>query len=370
MECKYLTNGVRINEDGTVVPCCVFNGNIGIKYSNNFDFKQYLQSPKLHELKSQLAEGIWPDGCSSCKNREELKLVSYRMRGNLEINGNVVDVVIGKECNSDCVMCYAGQSSKISSRLQHNKPSFNVPAEDQYWINNVDFNTNWANDSKLWENLLELFPSIERFKFLGGEPLLNKNLWQWLDSNIVKADKNKKTIEIITNGSIANDKLELLGGWKKSIITLSVDAYGTEYEWIRHGLSWQQLNNNIMQFKNIKGIVAVHIAISMYSITTIPALLEWIKTNKLTFSITPVISPSLLALRNTPKDILEEVLLELQGFTFDEMQNKVQLTTIKNLIKDSISTNTENPQLREQITDYFNKHRRHEMDWKTLRCMT
>jgi hypothetical protein len=371
MICNYLTNGIRINEDGSIVPCCALSGNMGIYYDTNFDFLKFKDSKPVVELRDQLEANIWPTSCSNCSKMEKSKHLSLRQKSLIELkNKKFVDIVLGKECNSDCVMCYAGQSSKISSRLKNHKPTFNVPDTDLYWVTNSN-EKNYIENSNFWDDINKIFPTVDKFKFLGGEPFINKSFWEWLDSSTVTSLKKTKEIEIVTNGStLHKDKLSSLEGWKNCVMTFSIDALDKEYEWIRHGLKWNTVHENLLNVKNISNIVLiVHITLSLFSVTSIAKLLEYVESNNLNFIVTPVYSPSLLALDKTPIKILQTVLDELEQIQTSNIKNQIQLKGTKKLIQDAIVNNKENSQLRQEITNYFNNHRTHKMNWLTLKCM-
>lgn len=372
MQCKFIKNGVRINEDGTVVPCCTFTGNLGVKYTNKFNFDSYLNSTPLTDLQQKLENNIWPDNCKTCKEKESLKQVSIRQQGEAAIDkGLYLDVVVGKECNSDCVMCYSGQSSKIASRLKSKKPTFAVPKEDEYWINQNNFD-DWIETTDFWSSLTQIFPKLETIKFLGGEPLLNKKLWEWLDSEQVAEQKANKQFILITNASIVEeDKLYVFSNWKRTDIVLSIDAIEQEYEWIRYGLKWKVVESNVKLLQTIpNAYVSVHATISLYSVASIAKLVKWVDDNNLLFSFTQVTSPTLLAVEYAPIPVLEKVLDELSNLEFKSVRNKILTTGIKNTITTAIANNKEDTRLRQSITNYFNNHRNHTMDWETLKCMT
>jgi organic radical activating enzyme len=374
MHCKFLTNGVRINEDGSVVPCCEFTGNIGINISKDFNFEGYFSSPQVTDLKEKLSNNIWPSQCSQCENKEKLKHFSARQRANIELpKGLTVDIVIGRECNSDCVMCYAGQSSKIFSRIKKTKPTFDVPSEDQYWITeNSDIDYNWVENEKFWNQLKENFENISKVKFIGGEPLLSKKLWRWLQDENIISKKHNKRLEIVTNGSIFNaDKNQLLTGWEKTSLTVSIDSTEKEYEWIRQGLHWEEVSNNTIKYSNLDNVVvSVHATINLYNVATLGNLVSWANDNNLLFTFTPVTSPSLLSIKYAPINILNQTLIEIDKIKSFKIQNSIQLKGLKNLLKNAIENNIENVELRKSITNYFNNHRQHCMDWETLKCMT
>jgi MoaA/NifB/PqqE/SkfB family radical SAM enzyme len=372
MQCKFIKKGIRINEDGTVVPCCTFTGNFGITYTNDFNFENYLNSPQIESLQKQFDKNQWPDSCKNCYEKESLNQISIRNQGDIAIDeGLYLDVVVGKECNSDCVMCYSGQSSKIASRLKRTIPTFSVPAEDQYWINQVNY-SNFIEDENFWNNLETVFPKIETIKFLGGEPLLNKKLWEWLESSQVLNYKAGKKLIMVTNASIVDvEKLHVFSNWKRTDIVLSIDAIEEEYEWIRHGLHWKTIANNVKLLQSLKdAYISVHATINMFNVASIYQLIKWVDENNLLFSFTPVTSPTLLSVEYTPIHILEQSLTDLVTLNPKNIILKIHVNGIKNLIKSAIKNNKADARLRQSITNYFNNHRTHKMNWETLKCTT
>lgn len=373
MECKHIKQGIRINEDGSVVPCCEFTGNIGIFCSSSFTFESYLESENVAKIRTGLMNDEWPYGCKNCANNEARKHLSLRQRGLAEISsGLVLDLVIGNECNSDCVMCYSGQSSKINSRLRKSKPTFEVPDDDRYWIETSSIDGNWSDHPGFWQQVTDRLDDIETIKFLGGEPLLSKKLWEWLSSRSVAERKKDKKLLIVTNASIVDEtKMHLLEGWKQLMMTISIDAIGLEYEWIRHGLDWKEIESNIKRFQQLdNAIISVHSTVNLYNVSVIDRLFQWAEDNDLLFVVSPVVSPSLLSIHYAPIEILRKALENLSAIKPSRMQNKIQLVGLRNIITAAINDNCEDARLREQMTAYFNSHRKHVMDWKTLRCMT
>jgi radical SAM protein with 4Fe4S-binding SPASM domain len=374
MHCKFLTNGVRINEDGTVVPCCEFIGNLGTNISKNFNFAEYFSSKQVIELTEKLSNNEWPEQCLNCAKKEKLKHFSYRQRGNLELtNGLTVDIVIGRECNSDCVMCYSGQSSKIFSRIKKLKPTFDVPKDDLYWISeNSDIDYNWVENEEFWNQLKENFVNFDKVKFIGGEPLLSKKLWNWLQDDEIVTQKSKKRLDVVTNGSIFDsNKNHLLTGWQGTNLIVSVDSIENEYEWIRQGLCWEDVSTNVINYSKVEGIfTTIHSTVNLYNVTTLGNLINWSINNNLLITFTPVTSPSLLSIKYAPIHILTQTLNEISNITTTKVQNSIQLKGLKNFLKEAIDNNMENVNLRKSITTYFNNHRKHQMDWETLRCTT
>ena len=91
---------------------------------------------------------------------------------------------------------------------------------------------------------------VEDVEFLGGETLMSKNLWLFLD--LVKDDT---VISLLTNGTIIlkNYQIEQLKKKSKLHICFSVDGTGKIFEFLRQPAKWEHIYENILQYKKYFG---------------------------------------------------------------------------------------------------------------------
>jgi sulfatase maturation enzyme AslB (radical SAM superfamily) len=107
-----------------------------------------------------------------------------------------------------------------------------------------------------WKWWPELYKSMDTFRITGGEPLLSKDTFKVLDKIIETETPNKKLKLSINSNLCVDDKLidRLIEKAsviinekrvKEFIIYTSVDTYGEQAEFIRTGLDFKQLFDNI-----------------------------------------------------------------------------------------------------------------------------
>jgi organic radical activating enzyme len=107
-----------------------------------------------------------------------------------------------------------------------------------------------------WKWWPELYKSMDTFRITGGEPLLSKDTFKVLDEIIQTDTPNKKLKLSINSNLCVDDKLidKLIEKAKiiidekrvkEFIVYTSVDTYGKQAEFIRTGLDFQQLFDNV-----------------------------------------------------------------------------------------------------------------------------
>jgi len=370
MECKFIRNGIRIKHDGFLAPCCGYAGRSKHHFSDGFG--SYLNSDFLDQLENDLANNVWPSGCTDCRDDEQNKMLSLRQQGMSDFKsttGKFIDIVLGRECNSDCVMCIPEQSSKIAARLKKHVPDFEISDEDKIWFGSRDYDSSWVEKHEFWDRLNEMLPELTTIKFLGGEPFLNKRLWKWFGDE--KTQLYKKNIELIlvTNGSIINPShLKYLQGWKKLSISVSVDATGQHYEWIRHGLSWKKLNDNIGILKTVPDVSISTVAtVGLFNVSDLSNLIHWMLSKDCNISFIPIYAPSILSLDRSDPAIIAEAKSKVDPIRANNIQDNIQLAGLKKYLQKAIDQNKHDPMMIKSMTTYYNNHRKHNLDWQSMR---
>jgi organic radical activating enzyme len=175
------------------------------------------------------------------------------------ITPSYVEVSFGNECNFKCSYCSPTISSGVLSEV-HKFGSYKV--QDHFSVDNLKkigqfpYSKDELNPyvEAFWQWWPELSKKLEVFRITGGEPLLNPNTYKFLEkiiespmphldlainSNLSVPDLQfNKFLELsttITNGNLV----------KKFEVYTSVDTYGAQAEYIRHGLNYDQLFVNI-----------------------------------------------------------------------------------------------------------------------------
>ena len=257
MECKFLSNGLRIGYDQIVKPCCVFQPNSDWNEHNHIsqvDFTTWHQSEKIVKFQKELTQG-WPAECSECAQVEStgrgdsVRLGSNSAYGSFAPDDIVVEIRPGNVCNFACQTCWPEASSRVL---------------EYYNQANLLKNKTVVNESiKNFEFLLPIKDRIKEIVVLGGEPFYDKNclrLFDWLVENNFKSK-----LSIYTNGSNVN--FDFLNNYQSNLhLTFSLDAVGAPAEYIRFGTEWTKVLDNFNKVKTYDNVsLRVNITTSPYN---------------------------------------------------------------------------------------------------------
>ena len=173
-----------------------------------------------------------------------------------------VEVNFNSACNLRCSYCSPQFSSSWmdeSERLgafptstPHNDPAYffgdrrpipnreNNPYVDAFW--------SW------WPTL---YPELEHFRMTGGEPLLDKNTYRVFDY-VLANPKPDLHLNVTSNFSVDEKSWQKYLGYVKQLCQgeriehfmqyVSLDSFGTQAEYIRHGLDFDLLWDRVNQF--------------------------------------------------------------------------------------------------------------------------
>lgn len=252
-------------------------------------FENFHNTPEVLDDRHKMLAGQWPQGrgCEYCKNVEDqggtsdrkyhnnipgLTPVDFDISGDQKVTPRIVELYLNNTCDLACVYCFPDYSSRLNEELKKYGPypigiqhAVQVSNREQYfaaWLDWVDRN----------------YQHLDQINILGGEPLLQKELWTILDLVSTKQNKNL-TIAINSN---LNSKLDTVkkfvaigrdlvinGNIKKIQINASLDCWGPQAEFIRYGLDLNQWQTNFEYLIQHKWLdISVHHVITSLSMGT------------------------------------------------------------------------------------------------------
>ena len=116
MNCQFLEHQVCVRADGQYRLCCVSlesNNEENIKTHTPED---WLNSSTHKGAVESFAQGVWPDACKTCANREAQGLPSKRIQADLGPGVSHLDIRFGNSCNLKCISCWEQSSSSIQKK--------------------------------------------------------------------------------------------------------------------------------------------------------------------------------------------------------------------------------------------------------------
>jgi radical SAM protein with 4Fe4S-binding SPASM domain len=300
--CTAPLTAALIDTNKGVRPCCVYDNS----YIGNLKEQSLLKiidSEEWKKLKQQMYDNVWPEKCSSCKEREELSGWSVRQLFNngtfdvtgweeekltyLEFNGSNI-------CNLSCLHCNAGFSSRW---VMENKKAIaihqtydKIKRENMQWIDAV---INYTDDTNgrsskmhlpdpdlILENLKQLdLNNLRTINFKGGEPFLNTETTMILDYLNKQNLLHQITVTISSNGTYINDEtLELLKKCRYINLYLSIDGIGDLFNYIRYGdATFEKVEPTIARLNELPSInIEVSTAVMNYNIYGLVDINDWV----------------------------------------------------------------------------------------------
>jgi organic radical activating enzyme len=236
-------------------------------------------TPHKKEQRKLMLAGVKPAECSYCWNMEEHNKLSDRhyrsgepwaakdysvitkSTGDEDAIPSYVEVNFNNVCNLACSYCSPQFSSTWQQEtdrhgayptlVPHNAPEHfsghrkPIPARDH----NPYVEAFWA----WWPTL---YPELEHFRMTGGEPLLDRNTYRVFDYVLVNPSA-KLHLNVTSNFSVDEKSWQKYLAYVKQLCDgriehfmqyVSLDAWGAQAEYIRHGLDFDLLWDRVNQF--------------------------------------------------------------------------------------------------------------------------
>jgi len=213
--------------------------------------------------------------------------------GDEDVTPSYMEVNFNHVCNLACSYCSPQFSSTWQAEIDkwggyptsttHNDPSHftgrNKPIPVSH--DNPYVEAFWA----WWPTV---YPELEHFRMTGGEPLLDKNTYRVFDY-VLANPSPKLHLNVTSNFSVDEKSWEKYLGYVKQLCEgekiehfmqyVSLDAWGAQAEYIRHGLDFELLWSRVNQFlTEIPGRNSVTFIVTMnnLSVTTLDQLFDGI----------------------------------------------------------------------------------------------
>ena len=270
---------------------------------SHHDFDSFHNTDKKVADRKLMLEGKWPaGGCEYCKNVEDSggysdrqfqKTIPGLVPPELEsdptaitVTPRILEVYFDNVCNMSCVYCWDGFSSRIEKEnTRHGRfekdglviDNFHVPVDNFKEIN-----------KKFWQWMDENVHELRRFHVLGGEPFYQPQLDTCL-AFFEERSLPDLEFNIITNLKVPLPKLTAFCDRIKALlakrklkrfdITCSIDCWGPEQEYVRHGIDMQEWQRNFDYLADQKWLTLnINQTITALTIKSMPDLIRYINS--------------------------------------------------------------------------------------------
>jgi organic radical activating enzyme len=266
---------------------------------------------KLQE-RAQMLAGERPPGCSYCWKIEDTGQMSDRhyrsgepwaMQDFDEIRKNpmttswtprYVEVNFNNACNFKCSYCSPQFSTTWGQETERygeypTTPPHNAPAHFQGKRRPIPNREDNPYVTAFWKWWPELYKNLKHFRMTGGEPMMDNNTYRVLQY-IMDHPKEDLHLNITSNMCPPDDKLkkkyfnmiqDICSQKKVEHVMqfVSVDSWGKQAEYIRHGLDFTRMWANVDEFLERiphRNSVTFIITYNNLSVTGLRPLLEGI----------------------------------------------------------------------------------------------
>ena len=312
---------------GDIVPCCEAQevplnnpGETALESWNNENYK---------ELRRALTNNERPERCEVCWHNEDSGIVSNRQQweednwnefaDEIEVNDDYsvtnspkwIELKVSNFCNLKCIMCSTHSSYKRVKDLD-------IITKYQ----EKGHETRLLRPTTLFDSLNEwpeLWEHVHTLQFTGGEPIINQEHYDLLDS-IPQHLKHKIKLRYASNLShIKFKKYDLVKIWnefKTVNIKISMDGVGDVYNFIRQDGDWDNVYTNMMVLDSEPTIdVAAGITIQAHNIYHMPEFYDFWKHSdiKLRFITANILqTPRYLSPTVWPEEYREAIINKLK----------------------------------------------------------
>ncbi|MBC8408423.1 MAG: twitch domain-containing radical SAM protein [Rhodobacteraceae bacterium] len=346
--CPLLFQHLATHPHGGVTHCCVADHRNALSSSRDGDRFYNLNRDTVHDTMNsesykkarlEVLDGKKPKACLRCfaeeakgmnsKRVEEIKnYPEYTIDVAREVTDSTgymkdvqlefVELRLGNTCNVACRTCNPASSSKWRNdydKLQ-NATTFKL----------TDYNTmegfRWPERTGFWEDLLQHCDKVKTFYINGGEPMLSKEHFAFLQRLV---DMGKTDIKLWYNINMTLMNEKVIDLWRKFDhvkISCSIDDLGDRNHYIRYPTKWNDVEKNIMRLKKEKFEMDITQTVSWMNYSTLGDFYnEFHNKHGIFVHHNYVYDPDVLSPAVLPKAMRENIHKNFEG-VFDEWKLK------------------------------------------------
>lgn len=358
------------------------------------EFDNFHNIPKKISDRELMLKGEWPSGgCEYCKKIEDAGGVSDRLfHLNIpdmnpkeldeaivtHVTPKVVEVYFDNVCNMSCIYC----SNLYSSKIHQENVKFGRYEQDGLVIDNTHKRHPQFKEltAKFWDWMEVHYADINRLQVLGGEPFYQSEFDNCIDFLYNHTNRNLE-FNVVSNLMVSHDKFkehilkikELVAKRKikRFDLTASIDCWGPQQEYIRHGMDIERWKQNFEFLLSEKWITLnINQVISVLSLTTVAELLKYINQKRetraighylITVALPSYLNPDILG-ANFFDTEFTEILSLMPELTWQQREIKQYMLGVQAQINNSQRNTAELNKLRLYLDEI---DRRRNVNWRT-----
>ena len=358
-------------------------------------FERFHNTEKKLSDRTLMLNGEWPQGgCEYCANIERAGGKSDRQfqieipnlappeldlnPTAVEVTPRIVEVYLDNVCNMSCIYC----EDKFSSRIQQENLHYGDFRRNTLEIKNVSNKIDEFElmSFKFWQWMEDNYSSLRRLHVLGGEPFFQSQFETCL-LFLEQHSNPELEFNVVSNLKVSRAKLEQFLERTKALLkqrrikrfdlTCSIDCWGAEQEYIRHGINMQEWQSNFEYLIGQRWITLnINQTITGLGIKSMIDLIKFINQHRqhreighyfMSCNNKPHLDPGIFGAGFFDKD-LDLVLREMPQ---DTWQHKHAWSLMSGL-KSEFNTHQRNTEQIENLLHFLNEiDRRRGLNWRT-----
>ncbi len=276
-----------VGPDGRATFCCeihepmTVDGKVGNIQRDSLD--ALWNAPEIVDVRAAMAAGERPESCGACWRRESAGGMSRRLLMNAGYRDSAAHDIeklpeigaesgykldrppthfvleMGNLCNLKCRSCAGILSTRIAADRVHSAWA----VEHAPWTSVVEESNGirvngspWFENTDALADMLATAADTDIFlTLMGGEPFLIPSVWRLLTALVERGVAKRIYVGLSTNGQQNHPLLaELAPQFRGFNVSVSVDAFGKVYEYMRSGSSWSRLLATLDALLQVAGV--------------------------------------------------------------------------------------------------------------------
>lgn len=288
---------------GTVRPCCLAEDEVKDELGNNYkliatDLGTIQNSEYMQKLRLEFLDGKQPQTCRKCWNEERSGRTSKRMHTLDRLKHIVtdtewtvdakplmfIDFKLGNICNLKCRICGSWSSSSYAAE------EIKFEGKDSIHYQMLKDGA-WPRENQtFWDNLAPMMNEVRYLEFTGGEPFMIREHFDLLQRMVDNDIAGQVEIHYNTNGTQYPEHAESIWKYFKTVeIAFSVDDLNERFEYQRTNAAWQEVNDNIERFRQLRfrlpNIIQLQVCstVNVFNVMYLESLANWIDQQQFDF---------------------------------------------------------------------------------------
>lgn len=339
--------------------CCVSGKQYDYPKTNFLDF---WNTKILEDIRKKNLDGLLIEDCTLCYDRDKKIGQSKRLN---EIAKNKLykkptdfpihlQIKLSNVCNLKCIMCSPDYSTKWNEDVPRFSSMRNFQKSKTQFFKKKELEI-------ILTKFIESNPTvIKTLELYGGEPLLAKNFWNYLDYYNAPS-LNNINLQLVSNGTFIKDyHLAHMIKFKSVNFVISVDGTDEVFEFVRFPAKWSVVDKNIKKINNFAALhknrfnFTLSFTLSSFSAIGLRDFLLYCKKYNYPYCINVATHESSTSKGYSNPGILQEKLKILIIEDIKNLINARWFPIVKNALADKNSA-----EMKQKIFDYYKLIKQH-----------